>query len=310
LRNSIDRWRQVPLEHPRELYRSFIKNIANGEVAVNFLQQINVKLNISNPDYECRLDHEEFRKALWKTIEELQNEGFFGVCFLVDGAEFIARRDWATDTWNYFRSLKDTKNSLKPYFGMVLSGYRELKDYQQKVGSPLLGIAAGIKWLSPLEERETKELISLWKEITGIPIHDRGIQALVRWTGCHPYLTHLALGIVNDQFQEYKRVSLRQVIDKILYEHSDIFVSWWNPQQEVGRLDENDRKVYAALAEIRTGSPITLAQHTRLGAGRVKSILDVLTSTGIVRKQNEQQYTIGACLFEEWLKTLGYEQSK
>jgi hypothetical protein len=54
--------------------------------------------------------------------------------------------------------LKDTDTAIKPFLGLLLSGYRDLKEYQQRVGSPLLNIAK-IEWLTPLSEEEIQKLI-------------------------------------------------------------------------------------------------------------------------------------------------------
>lgn len=304
LREAVERWRQISLAHLRAMYRAYIRQVVSGEVTISFLQQLNVKFKVSNPAYSRQLNDEDFRQALWKTIEELRKKDFHGICLILDGAEFIARQEWATDAWNYFRSLKDTKNILKPYLGLVLSGYRELKDYQQKVGSPLLGIAAGIKWLSPLTESESFQLIERWKDSEKIPLNDQWISSLIEWTGCHPYLIHLALEIVRDELFDGNPPSFKEVIINLMHHHTDVFAAWWNEDQEVGRLGEEERTIYHALVECRQGSPSSLARRTQLGSGKVKNMLDILSATGIVRKLSEQQYVIGTRLFEEWVKRL------
>ncbi|KYC43550.1 hypothetical protein WA1_10850 [Scytonema hofmannii PCC 7110] len=141
LREAIERWKEVPLAGTRQMYREFLGRVKGGEVTFSFLQQLNIKLNIDNPDRERRLNNDSFRIAFLKTIEELRKSNFQGVCFLIDGSEFIVRQNWASDAWSYLRGLKDTDTAIKPFLGLLLSGYRDLKEYQQRVGSPpiLLG---------------------------------------------------------------------------------------------------------------------------------------------------------------------------
>ena len=133
--------REVPLTEMRQMYREFLSQIKSSEVTFSFLKQLGIKFNIDNHAHERRLNNDSFRVAFLNTTEELRKLNFQGVCFLIDGAEFIVRQNWATDAWAYLRGLKDTDTAIKPLLGLLLSGYRDLKEYQQRVGSPLLNIA-------------------------------------------------------------------------------------------------------------------------------------------------------------------------
>ena len=143
-----------------------------------------IKFNINNPDHERRLNNDSFRLAFLNTTEELRKLNFQGVCFLIDGAEFIVRQNWATDAWAYLRGLKDTDTAIKPLLGLVLSGYRDLKEYQQRVGSPLLNIAE-IQWLAPLSDEDTKKLIGDRAEQEKISLTEEKITSIIEWSGCH-----------------------------------------------------------------------------------------------------------------------------
>jgi hypothetical protein len=185
-----------------------------------FLKQLDIKLNINNPDYERRLNNDNFRLAFLKTLNELRKLNFQGVCFLIDGAEFIVRQNWASDAWSYLRGLKDTDTAIKPFLGLLLSGYRDLKEYQQRVGSPLLNIAE-IEWLAPLSEQETRELIGDRTEQEQVALSEDRITSIIQWSGCHPYLTQQTLNIIFDS--HHQKESHSNSVAKLLQHHDNDF---------------------------------------------------------------------------------------
>ncbi|MBW4561006.1 MAG: ATP-binding protein [Mojavia pulchra JT2-VF2] len=279
LREAIERWREVPLAEIRQMYRDFLSQIKGGEVTLSFLKQLDIKLNINNPDSERRLNNDSFRLAFLKTTEELRKLNFQGVCFLIDGAEFIVRQNWATDAWSYLRGLKDTDTAIKPCLGLLLSGYRDLKEYQQRVGSPLLNIAE-IEWLAPLTEEETKQLISDRAEQEKISLSEDKITSVIEWSGCHPYLIQQALNLIFDS--NHQQDSRANLIDKLLQQHDKDFSAWWNAEHLSGSFGEDERKIYSALIEKRKATAKDLAQYTSFSRAKVIDALEVIAGTGII----------------------------
>jgi len=300
LREAMARWRQVPGVALREMYRQFLTQIVGGEVTLSFLTALNVKLNVTNPDHEQRLTHNDFRKALLKTINELQDWHFEGVCFLLDGAEFIVNQAWANDAWSYLRGLKDTDIALKPFVGFFLSGYRSLKEYQQAVGSPLLNIAQ-VDWLTALTDAETRELIAQRSENEKLQLTEAQIKLVLEWAGCHPYLTQQLLNIFFEDIRQGKSRSLESLTHELLRQLDHDFSAWWNDAQRPYSFGDAERAVYQALIEHRQGTAESLAQQARLSYGEVADSLDVLTGTGVILKTDDEQYAIGARIFEEWV---------
>ncbi|MBD2356583.1 ATP-binding protein [Tolypothrix sp. FACHB-123] len=298
LREGIERWRQVPLAEIRQMYRQFLGNITGGEVTLKFLSQLDIKLNFTNTDTEKRLNNDSFRLAFLKTTEELRKLNFQGVCFLIDGAEFIVKQDWANDAWAYLRGLKDTDTAIKSCLGLLLSGYRDLKEYQQRVGSPLLNIAE-IEWLGALSEEDTRQLISDRTEQENISLTEETITSIIQWSGCHPYLTQQSLNLVFDSNQEDSRDNL---IDKLLQHHDKDFSAWWNAEKISGCFSEDERTVYFALTQNRQAKPQDLAQSTGFTRVKVTEALEVIAGTGVIRSHDDEFYTLGSRLFEEWVK--------
>lgn len=301
LREAIEGWREVPLAEIRQMYRQFLSQIKGGEVTLSFLKQLNIKFNINNPDSEKRLNNDSFRLAFLKTTEELRKLNFQGVCFLIDGAEFIVRQNWATDAWSYLRGLKDTDTAIKSCLGLLLSGYRDLKEYQQRVGSPLLNIAE-IEWLAPLNDEEAKKLIGDRAEQEKISLSEEKITSIIEWSGCHPYLTQQSLNIIFDS--NHQQESRANLIDKLLQHHDKDFSAWWNAEHLSGCFGEAERTVYCALVQNRKGTPKSLAQCTGFNRVQVTDALEVIAGTGVIQQLDDECYTLGSRLFEEWVRQI------
>ncbi|MBO3458942.1 ATP-binding protein [Aetokthonos hydrillicola Thurmond2011] len=237
LREGIERWKEVPTAGIQQMYRDFLSRVKGGEVTISFLKQINIKLNINNPDYERRLDNDSFQSAFLKTLDELRNLKFEGVCFLIDGAEFIVRQNWASDAWSYLRGLKETGTAINSFLGLLLSGYRDLKEYQQRVGSPLLNIAE-VEWLAPLSEQEAKELIGDRAEQEEVSLSEERIASILEWSGCHPYLTQQTLNIIFDSHHQKEFDS--NLVAKLLQHHQNDFSTWWNAAEKSSHFSEVD----------------------------------------------------------------------
>ncbi|WP_017319031.1 helix-turn-helix domain-containing protein [Mastigocladopsis repens] len=191
---------------------------------------------------------------------------------------------------------EEPKPAIKPFLGLLLSGYRDLKEYQQRVGSPLLNIAE-IEWLAPLSEEDTKTLISDRAEQEQISFTQERMTSVIEWSGCHPYLIQQTLNVIFD----YKTDSCTNLINKLIQHHDKDFSSWWNEEKHSGCFGETERTVYQALVENGKGSSKTLAQCTGFSRGTVTDALEVIAGTGVIQLLDDECYTVGSRLFEEWL---------
>ena len=299
LREAMNRWRSVPDAALREQYRQFLSQVAGGEVTVGFLSTMNLKVNIKNPNYEKRLPHDDFRKALLETIDELRTCQFDGICFLLDGSEFVVSQTWANDAWSYLRGVKDTDTALKPFIGFLFSGYRNLKDYQQAVGSPLLNIAE-VDWLTALTPANTQALIVQRSQEENLELTEKEIMTVIEWAGGHPYLTQQLLNCLFDDYQKASR-SVDSLKHELLRQHDRDFSAWWNDPQRPYSLGETERTVYRALIECRQGTAESLSQQTRLSYGEVADALEVLVGTGVIQQVDDEVWAIGSRLFEAWV---------
>lgn len=301
LRETMNRWRSIPTSALRIRYREFLTQVDLSEITVSFLSTINLKFNIKNPNSEKKLSHDDFRKALLATINELRTWQIDGVCFLLDGSEFVVSQSWANDAWSYLRGLKDTDTALKPFVGFVFSGYRNLRDYQQAVGSPLLNISE-VSWLTALTTSESKALITQRNQSENLTLTDTEQTTVLEWGGGHPYLTQQLINLLLNGYGKPEFPSLDNLKCEMLRQHDRDFSAWWNDLQRPYSLGEIERKVYNTLIECRQEETEHLSQKLQISYGEVADALEVLVGAGVIHKVDDELHQIGSQLFEEWVK--------
>ena len=274
---------------------------SDGTFVKNFQEHPqSILLKVINPDCERRLINEDFRQDLLRILKLLQKKKFTGVCYLIDGAEFIVTQEWANDAWSYLRALKDTDTALKPFIGLILSGYRDLKDYQQRVGSPLLNIAE-VEWLGVLKETDVQSLITYRSQIENISLTHEETQQVIEWSGGHPYLIQQLLNTIFDCRSLNQFNSIDSLIKSLIREYDADFSAWWDNEKKSYGFSRLEQFVYLALTKQRIATVESLAQEMERSIGQVSDALEVLTGTGIIQKVDDEQYQIGAKLFEEWV---------
>ena len=212
----------------------------------------------------------------------------------------LFRQNWATDAWSYLRGLKDTDIAIKSALGLLLSGYRDLKEYQQRVGSPLLNIAE-IEWLATLSDEDTKKLICDRAEKENISLSENKIAEIIKLSGCHPYLTQQ---FFNMNFDSQQQESKGNLINKLLQHHDKDFSSWWNAEHLSGCFSEDERKIYSALVPKSQATPQDLANYTNFSRVKTSEALEVIAGTGVIRSSDDEYYILGSCLFKKWVKDL------
>ena len=300
LRESMERWKQTKLSKLRETYQSYLQQLSSAQISLGPF----FKLNINNPAQERRLVQDDFRHILSRSIEELREDLHFdGVCFLLDEAEFVVIQEWGDDAWSYLRGIKDSDRSLKSLFGVLLSGYRGLKNYEQEVGSPLSNIA-DIHWLCSLSESETRNLITFRATQEQIKLNDNGIPHILEVTGCHPFLVQQFLNILFDCHHSHQSFSLEALMQDALWQQSPHFSSWWNSDGTSDGFGDDERTVYRALLECREGEYGAIAEASELSENSVRNALQVLAGTGVIKQTDKFHYEISGRLFEEWVRQL------
>ena len=182
-----------------------------------------------------------------------------------------------------------------------MSGYRELKDYQQRVGSPLLNIAE-VKWLNALTQSETQELITRRCEDVQFRLNNQGVTTVIDWAGCHPYLTNQMLNSIFENSRRKKPLSAKGLMRYLIKQHRRRdFAAWWDEERRSYGFGELEQSVYLALANKRQTTAEILAEQVELSLGQVEDALDVLAGTGLIRQLDYEDYAIGAKLFEQWV---------
>lgn len=297
--------RNVPAQALREKLRLlFKKTLVEGHLKAAF-----VDLKFENPERERKLEGGAFRDKIHAIIEDLKPNGFEGVCFLLDGVEFVVRSDWTDSAWNYLRSLKEDFSS-KSGIGLILSGYKDPKSYQQKVGSPL-GDIADIIWLTALDEADAKALLDYRLASENISLDEEDCAAVLSLSGNHPYLLQQTLNAVFDDRLTGGRCSPDDLIPQLIDRHHLDFIRWWNPDGQFDGFGHAEHSVYRALLDChkRRFDELVGAADLRTRHEVLKA-LKVLAGTGVIQELSDRYFAIGAKLFEHWFKRMIPQRSQ
>jgi hypothetical protein len=301
LQEAFAEYKEGSLSNWRKSYRRLLRQIPGGSINVGLpIPKMGVSLSIVNPDCERRLINEDFRQDLLRILKLLQNKKFTGVCYLIDGAEFIVSQEWANDAWSYLRALKDTDTALKPFVGLIFSGYRDLKDYQQRVGSPLLNIAE-VEWLGVLKDTDVQSLITDRSQLENVSLTEEEIEQVIQLSGGHPYLVQQLLNIIFDYKNSKKSYKIESLMNSLVRQYDADFSAWWDNEKKSYGFSQLEQSVYLTLIKQRVGTAESIAQEINKSIGEVADALEVLTGTGVIQKIDDEQYRIGAKLFEQWI---------
>lgn len=302
LQEAFTEYKEGRLSNWRKSYRRLLRQIPEGAINVGLPKKVGISLKVTNPDSERRLINDDFRQDLLRIMKSLQKRkrNFVGVCYLIDGAEFIVNQEWANDAWSYLRALKDTDTALKPFVGLIFSGYRDLKDYQQRVASPLLNIAE-VEWLGVLNKVDMQQLIAYRRQVENIFLTNEEIEQIIEWSGGHPYLIQQLLNTIFDHKNSDQSYMIDNLMNILIRQYDGDFSAWWDDQKKSYGFSEIERSVYLKLIQKRMGTAEFLAQEVDLSIGEVADALEVLAGTGVIQKVDDEQYKIGAKIFEQWV---------
>jgi hypothetical protein len=292
LRTAISKWKNTKVTELRETYLYYLRQVTEMQFSLcPFL-----KGTAYNPDYKRILKTDDFRYILLKSINELRDDLHFnGICFLLDEAEFVVNQTWSNDVWSYIRGIKDSDMALKPFLGFVVSGYKDLKSYKQKIGSPLYNIAE-VQWMSPLKIEEGRELITIRQQDEGLKLTEDDIQEQFFLSGLHPFLMQQILNAAFDRHKNKNQPFMDGLSEEMLLNQHLPFPAWWD------RFSEQERKVYTILMEKRRGTFQEIHKLASLTQNTTISSLQLLEGTGVIKKLDHLFYEIGSSLFERWVR--------
>ena len=88
--------------------------------------------NVIPPDGE--IQRELFQNILLNIINTALQRYYNGIVYLIDDIGYCIGKPWWDETANYIRAIKDdTSLGLRTRLGFIFSGFRELKEFSQKV---------------------------------------------------------------------------------------------------------------------------------------------------------------------------------
>lgn len=305
LRNNIEQWKQPYSAGMNAGWRKFRDQLSEGELA---LPGGLAKVKINNPSLEKELSGDVFLTDLKKYISDLERFDFSGIIFLLDDADFVIRQSWANEFSSYFRGVKEN-SAVGSCIGLVLSGYRSLKNYIQPMNSPISDIARKV-FLTTLSDQAVDNLVKYRCKMNEVSLRPGFSTLLKRLAGHHPYLVNQILNfsfeniITKQEAVRFRFSSEAEFIDSLLHHFKRDFNAWWFSPEPDDSLGCEEKAVYQALIEYREGTVKSLATQTNISEINTGDALEVLATTGIIYQKDYKTYSIGSFLFERWVSEL------
>ena len=94
---------------------------------------------------------------------------------------------------------------------------------------------------------------------------------------------------------------IERIILTLIRQYDGDFSAWWDNKKKSYSFSAIERSVYLALIEKRIGTTESIAQEVDLSIGEIADSLEVLAGTGVIEKIDDEQYKIGAKIFEQWV---------
>jgi hypothetical protein len=245
---------------------------------------------------------EEFQTRLEGAIRALRVQGFHGVCFAMDECDPLFGQDWWTEEASAV--LRFESERLKNRLSFIFTGFRELRDQRQNIGSRLMEVAEQ-NWLSPLESSEVGALVR--KRCGKKRATDRELAEIEAQAGGHPMLTQRLVSAWLDIRSNSRGPSIRDLADNLRVSLDQVFEDWWGRDGASGGFTEPERMVYTALLSLKEGeaSILDLADRTSQTVSDCRKCLHALCGSGIVIATSPRTYRLGARMFADWVGDRG-----
>ncbi len=285
---------QIPWENFRLAFRNFVGLFEEVKLEPDFL-----KLKLKAPG--AALDPERFRAAIQDSLDDLVKARFRGILFLLDEAEFVTRADWGNDAWSHIRGFKDT-DPLKSALGFVISGFRGVLEYRQRVGSPLKNISQ-ITWMTAFDRKTADRLIAARFAEERETVSAEDADFLWKYSGGYPFLLQQLINITIDA-RAKGGLSREALVRRALLDHNQIFRDWWNAEGGADGLTERERIVYKSLPENGDISLDDLMRNLKAQLVPLLETLEILCGSGLVRENGQERFELSSRLFREWTRNL------
>jgi hypothetical protein len=297
LQGALERYRRISEQISWADFRAAYRNF------VDLFEEVTIepkggKFKLKLPG--SALDPEDFRAAIQDSIDEIRKVRFQGILFLLDEAEFVTSKDWGNDAWSHIRGFKDI-DPLKGSVGFVISGFRGVLEYQQRVGSPLKNIAQ-TTWMTGFDRETADLLIARRFAEEHAPLRDGDEAFLWEYSGGYPFLLQQMINVTVDARREGD-LSQEVLVRRFLLEQTQVFRDWWNADGKTDGLTERERTVYASLPENGRVSLDDLLSRQDAKLMPLLETLQILCGSGLVREAERERYEISSRLFRKWTQS-------
>jgi len=258
--------------------------------------------NILPSDKE--IQREPFQEALLDVISTTLQKHYDGIVYLIDDVGFFIGKPWWDEAANYIRAVKDNPNiGLRSRLGFIFSGFRELKEFYQKVGSKLSEIAV----VEPVKCFRQDEVKEACRERCGEMDEDT-IAEVLEYGGCHPFLTQYLLIHWHEEHRCKGTPSVDQIASQFCGKRPSDFQIWWNEKDEESGLSEHEHQIYRFLLSRKDFINIegeNLSRHfSYYSLNEIGESLTYLSYAGLLTEVEEGIHRMGAKMFQDWVRKI------
>ena len=283
----------TPLNSPDKFWRALVDNtVQTLRKNMPYLDLKNVEAQISQDDANNFDRFTSHLNTLMETI--IPRLGKVRIVFLIDEMEEMLGQEWTDSALGHLRWLHYS-SPMRGSVSFVLTGFKDLHTYKEKVGSPLTNIAL-TQTLSVLSYEESIELMT---KPLKVPPTQTIQNEIYRQSGGHPFLIqYLMWRICHNNPVVATKDDVEEAID-IFHRQRDDFQNWW------GSLSEMEQKVYALLARDEHGM-LKEDICAKLGIEKKKAgdALNFLCYLGIA-KQEQNHFCVSSLMFRDWAEEEG-----
>ncbi len=193
-----------------------------------------------------------------------------------------------------------------PRVALLFSGIRTFGEMREETDINRAGYFVNVQALrvSFLHEDEALRLITRpLSDFPGEDIYGEGVvDAIIRETGCHPFLVQAVCSALMNNLNAEKRECAK--VKDVKKAIQQTFNNWWDTyfRDLWYRTDEHQRACLLALRTLAVADREHIQQQSGLDKIVVQRTLQTLLKRDLVRHNEDDTYCISTPIFSEWVE--------
>ncbi|HEY4032546.1 MAG TPA: AAA family ATPase [Ktedonobacteraceae bacterium] len=186
----------------------------------------------------------------------------------------------------------------RPRMALLFSGIHTLEEMEKSTDVNWSSYFVNVRTLhvSFLQREEAYQLVLCAGEER---FSDGVIEMIIDVTGCHPFLIQAVCSALIDNLNVERREQaniedVKKAVEQVLEEWRPYFHDLWR------RTDEQQQACLVALRMLRKAD-ISQLTHNNMEERMVRQVLQTLVKRDLVRRDEEDMYSIAAPIFDMWI---------